>query len=103
MSCVSIADSARITGELRAGRGVRVAQGTVLWSPRGHLHIGHGSMILENSTIVGTPQRPTIIGRKTVFGHKCICLEAEVGDLCEIGIGEGTIVPAQLNWGQASS
>ena len=110
MGDIRIAGSARVLGELSVGPGVRVAQGTVIRSQDGCVHIGHGSMILENSTIVGTPQRPTIIGRKTVFGHKCICLEAEVGDLCEIGngtiflpgckvgdwciFGEGTIVPA---------
>jgi carbonic anhydrase/acetyltransferase-like protein (isoleucine patch superfamily) len=53
---------------------------------------------------------PTFIGRRTVFGHRCLVIGAHVGDLCEIGnasilmpgarlhdrvfLGEGTLVPA---------
>lgn len=110
MNNIRVADSAQIIGELSVGHGVRVAQGTAIRSAGDGVRIGHGSMILENSVVVGSKKRPTVIGRKTVFGHKCICLEAAIGDLCEVGngtifmpgarvgdwciFGEGTIVPS---------
>ena len=59
-----------------------------------------------------TPTIPTTIGRRTVFGHRCLVIGATVGDLCEIGnasilmpgarlgdrvfLGEGTLVPAGM-------
>jgi carbonic anhydrase/acetyltransferase-like protein (isoleucine patch superfamily) len=65
--------------------------------------------VLENCVIVGTAVMPTAIGRRTVFGHRCLVTGASVGDLCEIGnssilmlgprlgdrvfLGEGTMVP----------
>jgi carbonic anhydrase/acetyltransferase-like protein (isoleucine patch superfamily) len=66
--------------------------------------------VLENSVIVGTTSIPTIIGRRSAFGHRSLVIGAVVGDLCEIGnasilmpgarlgdrvfLGEGTLVPA---------
>ena len=63
--------------------------------------------------MVGNAQIPTTIGRRTVFGHRCLVVGAPVGDLCEIGnasllmpgarlgdrvfLGEGTLVPAGMS------
>jgi carbonic anhydrase/acetyltransferase-like protein (isoleucine patch superfamily) len=71
--------------------------------------IGSGSAIIENCVVIGTSAMPTVIGRRTVFGHRCLVVGATVGDLCEIGnasilmpgsrlgdrvfLGEGTLVP----------
>ena len=106
---VRIADSSRLLGRLRLGKDVYVAQGSVLRSMEDSITIGNQTMVLENSVLVGTPRFPLRIGSKTVFGHKCIALGAEIGDLCEIGngviihpgakignmciFGEGTIIP----------
>ena len=72
--------------------------------------IGTGTAVLENSVVIGTPATPASIGRRTVFGHRCLVVGATVGDLSEIGnasilmpgarvgdrvfLGEGTLVPA---------
>jgi carbonic anhydrase/acetyltransferase-like protein (isoleucine patch superfamily) len=62
--------------------------------------------------VVGNGNIPTIIGRRTVFGHRCLVIGAVLGDMCEIGnasilmpgarvgdrvfLGEGTLVPAGM-------
>src|SRR5207302_864610 len=93
----------------RMGEGSQLAEGAVIRSEGGHVDIGAGSAVLENSVVVGTATIPTVIGRRTVFGHRCKVIGAIVGDLCEIGnastlmpgarvgdrvfLGEGTLVP----------
>ena len=104
-----IDDSTRLIGKIRLGDNVYIAQGSVLRSIDDSITIGNSSWILENSVLVGTPELPINIGSKTVFGHKCIVIGAEIGNLCEIGngavflpgskignmciFGEGTIIP----------
>lgn len=106
---VRIEDSSRLIGKLRLGKNVYVAQGSILRSMEDSIRVGNSTMVLENSVLVGTPKNPLKIGSKIVFGHKCIALGAEIGDLCEIGngviihpgakigsmciFGEGTIIP----------
>ncbi|KAA2266977.1 hypothetical protein F0L68_00090 [Solihabitans fulvus] len=105
-----IADSAAVLGTVLLGADVIIAQGTVLRSVDGAVTVGHNSAVLENSSVVGTPDHPVRIGQRTVFGHRCQVLGATVGNLCEIGngsillpgahlgdgcvLGEGTLVPA---------
>jgi carbonic anhydrase/acetyltransferase-like protein (isoleucine patch superfamily) len=68
--------------------------------------------VLENCVVVGTSTMPTRVGRRTVFGHRCMIVGATIGDLCEIGnasvlmpgaqlgnrvfLGEGTLVPSGM-------
>jgi carbonic anhydrase/acetyltransferase-like protein (isoleucine patch superfamily) len=107
-----VAGSAVVIGTVRLGDGALVAQGAVLRSHDG-IEIDTGSAILENSVVVGTPDLPATIGRRSVFGHRCVVVGAAVGDLCEIGnasilmpgarlgsrvfLGEGTLVPAGMS------
>lgn len=109
MSKLRISDSARVLGTLRLGDGVYVAQGSILRSIGDSLSLGNETWVLENSVLIGTPETPLKVGSKTVFGHKCIAIGTEIGDLCEIGngtiflpgskignrciFGEGTIIP----------
>lgn len=109
MSTTIIDDSARLIGKVRLGNNVYVAQGSVLRSVNDSLIIGSSTMVLENSVLIGTSAHPLKVGSKTVFGHKCIAVGAEIGNLCEIGngvimlpgcrignmciFGEGTIIP----------
>lgn len=109
MPDLKIDSTARLIGKLRLGNNVYVAQGTVIRSIEDSVTIGNSSWILENSVLVGAPNQPLNVGSKTVFGHKCIAIGAEIGDLCEIGncvmilpgskignmciFGEGTIIP----------
>jgi carbonic anhydrase/acetyltransferase-like protein (isoleucine patch superfamily) len=107
-----VADSVVVIGELRLGAGAILAQGLVVRSVDGGVAIGNHSAVLENSVVWGTPQHPTRIGQRTVFGHRACVLGAEVGNLCEIGngaillpgsrlgdgciLGEGTLIPAGM-------
>lgn len=109
MPHLKIDDSTRLIGQLRLGNNAYIAQGSVLRSTCDSITIGNSSWVLENSVLIGTPESPLKVGSKTVFGHKCIAIGTEIGDLCEIGngviflpgskvgnmciFGEGTIIP----------
>ena len=104
--------SATVVGTARLGEGSLLAEGAVIRSRDGGVEIGTGSAVLENSVVVGRPAIPTTIGRRSTFGHRCLVIGADVGDLCEIGnasilmpgarlgdlvfLGEGTLVPAGM-------
>jgi carbonic anhydrase/acetyltransferase-like protein (isoleucine patch superfamily) len=108
-----VAPSAVVFGAARLGEGSLLAQGAVVRSQGGSVEVGTGSAVLENSVLVGNARIPTTIGRRTVFGHRCIVVGATVGDLCEIGnasvlmpgaqigdrvfLGEGTLFPAGMS------
>jgi carbonic anhydrase/acetyltransferase-like protein (isoleucine patch superfamily) len=106
---VQIAHSAVVLGTARLGEQSLLAQGAVIRSSGTGVEVGTGSAVLENSAVVGNSEIPTVIGRRTTFGHRCKVIGATVGDLCEIGnasilmpgvrvgdrvfLGEGTLVP----------
>ena len=108
----TLAASASVVGTVQVGEGALLAQGAVVRSVDGAVAIGTGSAVLELCVVVGTPTMPTTIGRRTVFGHRCLVVGAELGDLCEIGnasilmpgarlgnrvfLGEGTLVPSGM-------
>jgi carbonic anhydrase/acetyltransferase-like protein (isoleucine patch superfamily) len=105
-----IAATAVVSGSARLGEDSLLAQGAVIRSSGARVQVGTGSAVLENSVVVGNDRIPTTIGRRSVFGHRCLVVGATVGDLCEIGnasilmpgarvgdrvfLGEGTLVPA---------
>jgi carbonic anhydrase/acetyltransferase-like protein (isoleucine patch superfamily) len=107
---VHLARSAVVRGTARLGEGSLLAEGAVIRSGGSGVAVGTGSAVLENSVVVGSTTIPTTIGRRTVFGHRCLVIGATVGDLCEVGnasilmpgarlgdrvfLGEGTVVPA---------
>jgi len=93
---VMVASSAAVIGAARAGRHSGIAQGTAVRSVDGHVRIGAGSMVLENSVVIGRPGLDTSIGHRTVFGHRCTIIGATVGDLCEIGNGSTLLPGAHL-------
>jgi carbonic anhydrase/acetyltransferase-like protein (isoleucine patch superfamily) len=112
-SAPKISASAAIVGRAYLGDGALILQGAVIRSAEGAVRIDTGSAVLENSVAVGTPTMPTTVGRRSTFGHRCLVIGAQVGDLCEIGnasilmptatlgnrvfLGEGTIVPAGMS------
>jgi carbonic anhydrase/acetyltransferase-like protein (isoleucine patch superfamily) len=107
-----IARSAVIVGTARLGELSLLAEGAVIRSHGAGVEVGTGSAVLENSVVVGNTDIPTVIGRRTTFGHRCMVIGTTVGDLCEIGnasilmsgarlgdrvfLGEGTLVPAGM-------
>lgn len=112
MSSIRIDKSARLIGKIRLGDGAYIAQGSILRSIDDSITINNKSWVLENSVLIGTPSNPLKVGQKTVFGHKCIAIGAEIGNLCEIGngvimlpgskigdmciFGEGTLIPEDM-------
>lgn len=92
----TVAPSARLVGHVRLGHGAGVAQGAVVRAHGGAVGIGAGSAVLENSVVVGWPEHPVEIGRRSVFGHRCVVLGASVGDLCEVGNGSVILAGARL-------
>jgi carbonic anhydrase/acetyltransferase-like protein (isoleucine patch superfamily) len=108
VASVDRAMSAVLDGRVLAGDDVLLAQGAIV---RGDaVSLGAGTAVLENCVLIGHASAPITIGRKVVFGHRCLVLGATVGDLSEIGngtilmpgarlgqrvfTGEGTLVPA---------
>jgi len=105
-----ISRSSVVVGTARLGERSLLAEGAVIRSHDRGVEIGGGSAVLENGVVVGTAAMPVSIGRRTVFGHRCLVIGATVGNLCEIGnasilmpgarvgdrvfLGEGTLVPA---------
>jgi carbonic anhydrase/acetyltransferase-like protein (isoleucine patch superfamily) len=110
VSTPQIAPSAVVLGAATFGDDSGLAEGAVVRSIGGAVEIGTGSHVIENSVVVGIRRNSVVIGRRTVFGHRCMVIGATVGDLCEIGnasvlmpgaivgdrvfLGEGTVVPA---------
>ncbi len=108
----SVAGSAVMIGDPSLGDDALLAEGAVVRSRLGGVTISTGSAVLENSVVVGTPEAPVNVGRRSVFGHRCLVIGATIGDLCEIGnasifmpgarvgnrvfLGEGTLVPAGM-------
>jgi carbonic anhydrase/acetyltransferase-like protein (isoleucine patch superfamily) len=107
-----VAPSAVVIGHPRFGERSLLSEGAVVRSSGGGVTVGTGSAVIENSVVVGTDAIPTTIGRRSVFGHRCLVIGATVGDLCEIGnasilmpgarlghrvfLGEGTLVPSGM-------
>jgi carbonic anhydrase/acetyltransferase-like protein (isoleucine patch superfamily) len=107
-----IAGSAVLLGRSRLGERVLIAEGAVIRSAGLAVTIETASAVLENSVVVGTPDEPTSVGRRSTFGHRCLVIGATIGDLCEIGnasilmpgsrvgdrvfLGEGTLVPGGM-------
>jgi carbonic anhydrase/acetyltransferase-like protein (isoleucine patch superfamily) len=94
-----IADSAAVLGTAWIGAGVVLAQGTVVRAHQEAVSIGNHSAVLENSSVVGTSTHPVAIGQRTVFGHRCQVIGAQVGDLCEVGNGTILMPGARLGDG----
>ena len=108
----SVAGSAVMIGDPSLGDDALLAEGAVVRSRHGGVTISTGSAVLENSVVVGTPEAPSTVGRRSVFGHRCLVIGATIGDLCEIGnasilmpaarvgnrvfLAEGTLVPAGM-------
>ena len=109
MNNIKISDSARLIGKIRLGINTYIAQGTIIRSIDDSVKIENSSWVLENSVVIGTSEYPVKVGAKTIFGHKCTVIGAEIGNLCEVGnstiflpgckvgnmciFGEGTIIP----------
>jgi carbonic anhydrase/acetyltransferase-like protein (isoleucine patch superfamily) len=96
---MDVAQSAVVLGEVQTDASSYLAQGAVIRSIDGAVAIGAGSFVLENGVVVGRASSPVRIGAKAVFGHRCLVIGAEVGDLCEIGNGTIILPGARLGTG----
>ena len=107
-----LAASTVVIGTAHLGDGALLSEGAVIRARDHAVTIGTGSAVIENAVVIGIPAAPVVIGRRAVFGHRCLVVGATVGDLCEIGnasilmpgaqlgnrvfLGEGTLVPAGM-------
>ncbi|GMU10958.1 MULTISPECIES: DapH/DapD/GlmU-related protein [Corallococcus] len=105
----TLASSARLLGTTQVGPGAIISRGAVVRSVGGSVTLGAFSTLREDAVVVGTPERPTSIGEKTVLGPRSLVMGARVGSLCDIGdgailmpgvtlgdrclVGEGTVLP----------
>ncbi|WP_304988911.1 DapH/DapD/GlmU-related protein, partial [Corallococcus sp. AB049A] len=105
----TLASSARLLGTTQVGPGAVISRGAVVRSVGGSVTLGAFSALREDAVVVGTPERPTSIGEKTVLGPRSLVMGARVGSLCDIGdgailmpgvtlgdrclVGEGTVLP----------
>ncbi|RYZ33394.1 MAG: UDP-3-O-(3-hydroxymyristoyl) glucosamine N-acyltransferase, partial [Myxococcaceae bacterium] len=71
--------------------------------------MGASSTLREDAVMVGTPERPTFLGEKSMLGPRSLVIGARVGALCDIGdgailmpgvtvgdrcvVGEGSVLP----------
>jgi carbonic anhydrase/acetyltransferase-like protein (isoleucine patch superfamily) len=76
-----VASSAVVIGRPRFGERSLLSEGAVVRSSGGGVTVGTGSAIIENCVVVGTGAIPTTIGRRTVFGHRCLVVGATVGEM----------------------
>jgi carbonic anhydrase/acetyltransferase-like protein (isoleucine patch superfamily) len=105
----TLASSARLLGTLQVGPGAVVSRGAIVRSVGGSVTLGPASTLREDAVVVGTPERPVIIGEKSVLGARSLVMGAKVGALCEVGdgailmpgvtlgdrciVGEGAVLP----------
>src|SRR5205823_1708374 len=92
-----LATSAVVVGTARLGAGSLLAQGGVVRSSHdGAVTVGAGSAVLENSVVVGDAAAPTVIGRRTVFGHRCLVVGATLGQLYDYRGIVPTVAPSAV-------
>src|SRR4051812_31160791 len=84
-STPQIASSAVIIGTALLGDGTLLSEGAVIRARAAAVQIDTGSAVIENAVVIGTPAIPTVVGRRSMFGHRCLVIGATVGDLCEVG------------------
>ena len=73
----AIASSAVVIGQPAVGARSFLSEGAVVRAAGGAVVIGAGSAVIENCVVIGTAAMPTAIGRRTVFGHRCLVVGAD--------------------------
>lgn len=82
-----IADTARVTGDVRLGRGVSVWYGAVIRGDVAPIVIGDRSNVQDNAVIHCDHRYANVIGRDVIIGHGAIVHGEWIGDNTLIGMG----------------
>jgi carbonic anhydrase/acetyltransferase-like protein (isoleucine patch superfamily) len=82
-----IADSAVLLGPAWIGPARSWPRGRWSAPHREAVSIGIHSAVLENSASSARATIRVVIGKRTVFRHRCQVIGARIGNLCEIGNG----------------
>lgn len=84
---VFVANTARLRGDVHAGRRVNLWYGASLDADGGQITIGAASNVQDNSLLVCGPGGRVEIGCDTTIGHNVQLRDCAIGDRCLIGIG----------------
>lgn len=115
-----IADTAKIVGDVRLGKGVSILYGAVVRGDFAPITVGDMSNIQDNCVVHSEADRPCVIGSQVTIGHGAIVHSSTIGNRvligmnatvlhgCEIGddvivaagaaVRPGTKVPAGTLW-----
>ncbi len=115
-----IADTAKIVGDVRLGKGVSILYGAVVRGDFAPITVGDMSNIQDNCVVHSEAGRPCVIGSQVTIGHGAIVHSSTIGNRvligmnatvlhgCEIGddvivaagaaVRPGTKVPAGTLW-----
>src|SRR5215813_9018030 len=84
---VFIAPSATIIGDVEIGDGASIWYGVVLRGDEGHIRIGRGSNVQDNSVIHTTLELPTIIKEDVTIGHGALLEGCTIESGAVVGMG----------------
>ena len=82
-----IADTARVVGDVRLGRGVSVWYGAVVRGDVAPVIIGDRTNIQDNAVVHCDHRYANVIGRDVIIGHGAIVHGERIGDNTLVGMG----------------
>lgn len=82
-----IADTARVIGDVRIGRGVSIWYGAAIRGDVAPVVIGDGSNIQDNAVVHCDHLYANVIGKDVIVGHGAIVHGESIGDNSLIGMG----------------
>jgi len=94
-----LADTARIVGDVRLGKGVNIWYGAVLRGDITYISVGDNTNIQDNAVIHVDYDLPAIIGSNVTVGHGAIIHGAKISDNVLIGMGAIVLSGAEIGEG----
>ena len=82
-----IADTARVVGDVRLGRGVSVWYGVAIRGDVAPVVIGERTNVQDNAVIHCDHRHANVIGRDVIIGHGAIVHGEAIGDGTMVGMG----------------
>ena len=94
-----VADTARVTGDVRLGDGVSVWYGAVIRGDVAPIVIGDRSNVQDNAVIHCDHRYANVIGRDVIIGHGAIVHGESIGDNTLIGMGATVLGRTRIGGG----
>lgn len=99
-----VADTARLIGRVRVGKGSGIFFGAVLRGDTEHITVGSSSNVQDNAVVHADPGKPVVIGDNVSIGHGAVVHGCTIEDNSLIGmnatvlnravIGAGSLIAA---------